>query len=173
MIASKIKLFVILNVMLFLIVGCNNGNKERAVNEFSIYLVKDLSTTEAISKRLDDLPLETIPVLTDKEIKTYNWTEHEFTMKEGISLEGKLEAKVPANGKPFVVVVGNERIYLGMFWSGYSSQFNPIDIPRITSLWIKRSDIDTYNINYLNNQDPRGDTKIFEALKGLGKIINY
>ncbi|AJS58544.1 hypothetical protein [Paenibacillus sp. IHBB 10380] len=170
--SSKIKLFVILNVILFLIVGCNNGNKERAVNEFSIYLVKDLSTTEAMSKKLDDLPLETIPVLTDKEIRTYNWTEHEFTMKEGISLEEKLEVKVPAGGKPFVVVVGNERIYLGTFWSHLSSQFLDLDIPRISSNWLKGSDNDMYKIRSGKIQDPRDDTKIFGALKGLGKVIN-
>jgi len=169
--SSVIKLFVILNVILFLIVGCNNGNKERAVIEFSIYLVKDLSITEAISKKLNDLPLETIPVLTDKEIRTYNWTEHEFTMKEGISLEEKLEGKVPASGKPFVVVVDNERIYLGSFWSAFSSQFNPIDIPRITSNWLKVSDIDMYKIYSGKIQDPRDATEIFEALKGLGKVI--
>jgi hypothetical protein len=171
--SSKIKLFVILNVILFLIVGCNNDNKERAVNEFSIYLVKDLSTTEAMSKKLDDLPLETIPVLTDKEFKTYNWTEHEFTMKEGISLEGKLEAKVPASGKPFVVVVGNERIYLGTFWSASSSQFLDLDIPMISSIWFKGYDNDMYKIRSGKIQDPRDDTKIFEALKGLGKVINF
>lgn len=173
MISSKIKLFVILNVMLFLTVGCNNGNKENAVNEFSIYLVKGLSTTEAMSKKLDDLPLETIPVLTDKEIKTYNWAEHEFTMMEGISLEGKLEGKVPASGTPFIVVVGNERIYIGSFWSYLSSQFNPLDIPRISSVWHKGSDNDMYKIQYGKNQDPRDDTKIFEAFKGLGKVINF
>ena len=82
----------------YLFVGCNNGNNESAVNEFSIYLVKDLSAAETMSKKLDDLPLETIPVLTDKEIRTYNWTEHEFTMKEGINLEEKLEGKVPRVG---------------------------------------------------------------------------
>ncbi|QGQ96415.1 hypothetical protein EHS13_16755 [Paenibacillus psychroresistens] len=169
MISSNIKLIVILNVMLLLIVGCND--KVRSVNEFSIYLVKDLSTTEAMSKKLDDLPLETIALLTDKEISTYNWTEHEFTMKEGISLEEKLEGKVPASGKPFVVVVGNERIYLGSFWSSFSSQFKPdIDIPRISSVWLKRSDNNMYKIQYGKNQDPRDDTKIFEALKGLGKV---
>ncbi|TFE25243.1 hypothetical protein [Cohnella luojiensis] len=160
--------------MLFLIVGCNNGNKENAVNEFSIHLVKDLSITEAMSKKLNDLPLETIPVLTDKEIRTYNWKEHEFTMKEGISLEEKLEGIIPGSGgKPFVVVVGIERIYLGSFWSNSSSQFYAFDIPRISSMWLKRSDNDIYKINHGKNQNPRGDTKIFEALKGLGKIINY
>jgi hypothetical protein len=148
----------------------NNELSESAVNEFSIYLVKDLSTTEAMSKKLDDLPLETIPVLTDKEIRTYNWTEHEFTMKEGISLEEKLEGKVPGIGKPFVVVVDNQRIYLGSFWSYLSSQFNP-DIPKISSGWLKGSDNDMYKIEYGKNPDPRDDTKIFEALKGLGKVI--
>jgi hypothetical protein len=171
MISSKIKLFVILIVMLFLIVGCNNGNKESVVNEFSIYLVKDLTTTEAMSKKLDDLPLEIIPLLTDKDIRTYNWTEHEFTMKDGISLEEKLEGKVPGSGKPFVVVVDNERIYLGSFWSYLSSLFNP-DIPTITSVWQKGSDNDMYKIQYGKHQDPRDDTKIFEALKGLGKVNN-
>lgn len=160
--------------MLCLNVGCNNGNKESAVNEFSIYLVKDLSSTDAMSKKLADLPLETIPVLTDKEIRTYNWTEHEFTMKEGISLEGKLEGKVPSSGRPFVVVVGEERIYLGSFWSSWSSQFPDIDIPKISSLWLKGSDTDMYKIQYGKNQDdPRDDTKILEALKGSGKVINF
>lgn len=91
-------------------------------------------------------------------------------MKEGISLEEKLEGKVPVSGKPFVVVVGNERIYLGSFWSYSSSLFNP-DIPRISSGWHKGSDNDMYKIHYGKNQDPRDDTKIFEALKGLGKVI--
>jgi len=170
--SSKIKLFVILKVMLLLIVGCNIDNNESVVNEFSIYLVKDLSTTEAMSKKLNDLPLETIPVLTDKEIRSYNWIEHEFIMKENISLEEELEGKVPENGKPFVVVVGNERIYLGSFWFSASSQFYALDIPRITSLWLKGSDIDRYKI-VGKNQDPRDDTKIFEALKGLKKVVNY
>ncbi|KGE16904.1 hypothetical protein [Paenibacillus wynnii] len=171
MISSKIKLFVIMNVMLFLMVGCNHGNKESAVDEFSLYLVSDLSTTEAMSKKLDDLPLEAIPVLTDKEIRTYNWTEHEFTMKEGISLEERLEGKVPASGKPFVIVVGNERIYLGSFWSYYSSIFNP-DIPKIPSMWDKRNGNNIYKIRYGKNQDPRVNAKILNALRGLGKVIN-
>ncbi|MBP1995066.1 hypothetical protein [Paenibacillus eucommiae] len=176
MISSKIKLLAIINVILLIIilnVGCNNGNKENAVNEFSIYLVKDLSVAETMSTKLDDLPLEDIPLLTDKEIRTYNWKEHEFTMMEGISLEEKLEGKVPASGKPFVVVAGNERIYTGSFWSYLSSQFNPLDIPRISSVWHKESDNDTYKIHYGKNKDPRDDTKIFEALQGLGKVINF
>ncbi len=69
--------------------------------------------------------------------------------------------------------MGNERINLGSFWSGYSSQFNPIDIPRITSNWLKGSDNDMYKIHAGKIQDPRNDTKIFEALKGSGKVINY
>jgi len=172
-ISFKSKLFITLNVMLFLIIGCSNGNKESAVKEFAIYIVKDLSTTEALSKKLDDLPLETTPVLTDKEIKTYNWTEHDFTMMEGISLEEKLEGKVPASGKPFVVVVGNERIYLGSFWSLLSSQFYDLDIPRISSNWLKRIDNNKYKIRSGKIQDPRDDTRIFKALKGLEKVVNY
>lgn len=124
-----------------------------------------------MSKKLEKLPLEAIPVLTDKEIRAYNWTEHEFTMIEGISLEEKLEGKVPGSGKPFVVMVGNERIYLGSFWFSLSSQFIS-DIPTISSGWFKGSELDVYKIQYGKNQDPRDDAKIFEVLKELGKVIH-
>jgi len=171
---SEIKSLVILSFLLFLIIGCNSSNEESDVNEFSIYLVKDLSTTDAMSKELNDLPLETIPVLTANEIRTYNWIEHEFTMKESISLEEKLEGNVPGSGKPFVVVVGNERIYLGSFWSNLSSLYSPdIDIPRISSNWLKGSDKEIYQIHSGKISDPRDDTKIFEVFKGLGKVVNF
>ncbi|MGO4696814.1 hypothetical protein AB4Z50_21270 [Paenibacillus sp. 2TAB26] len=171
---SAIKLFVSLNIMLFLIMGCNSSNEESDVNEFSIYLVKELSTTDAMSKELNDLSLETIPVLTANEIRTYNWIEHEFIMKESISLVEKLEGKVPASGKPFVVVVGNDRIYLGSFWSNLSSLYShDIDIPKISSNWLKGSDKEIYQIRYGKIPDTRDNTKIFEALKGMDKIINF
>ncbi|MCL6603172.1 MAG: hypothetical protein K6T94_09885 [Paenibacillus sp.] len=110
-------------------------------------------------------------MLTDKEIRTYNWTKHEFTIKEGISLEERLDGEVPGGGKPFVIVVDNERIYLGSFWSYVSSLFNP-DIPKIYSMWDKESENDRYKITYQKYQDPRVDTKIYTALKELGEIID-
>jgi hypothetical protein len=67
--------------------------------------------------------------------------------REGISLEEKLDGNV-------------------------SSNYNP-NITNITSFWSRGIDNDKYKIQYGKNWDPRDDTKIFEVLKGLGKIINY
>lgn len=158
-------------IITLLFVGCTNGQKVSTVKGFSIYLVKDLTTTQAMSKNLDDLPLESTPVLTDKEIRTYEWKEHKFTLTEGFNLEEKLEGKVSTSGKPFVVVVGSERIYLGSFWTPISSLYLP-EIPTIYSMWHKGTDKDSYKIQYENTKDPRTDNRIYESLKGLGKIID-
>ncbi|ANE46593.1 hypothetical protein SY83_10260 [Paenibacillus swuensis] len=171
---SKIKLYIILHIILLLFVACNQVDKEKVVEEdISIYFVKDLSTTEAMGKNLDDLPLENMPMLTDKNIKTYNWIRHEFTLSDGFSLEEELEGNVPLNGKPFVVVVNHRRIYLGAFWSPFSSLHIP-EIPVIYTLWQKGSNSKhSYKIVIGKNQeDPRSNEDIFKALKGLGKLTN-
>lgn len=172
MTSSKVRLFIILFVTLFLVFGCNKDNKVSTINNFSIFVVKDLTTTEAMSKNLDDLPLENIPVFTDKEIRIYNWKEHVFTLKEGFSLEEKLEGKVPTSGKPFVLVADSERVYLGSFWTPISSLYIP-GIPTIESIWFKGNEKDNYTIKYGNEQqDPRADVRIYESLKGLGKTTD-
>lgn len=169
---AKIRLFIILLITVFLFAGCKNDNDNEvsSVNDFAIFLVKDLTASEAMSKNLDDLPLETTPVLTDKEIKTYIWKEHVFKLKEGISLEEKV-GKVPLTGKPFVVVVKDQRIYLGSFWNPLSSLYFS-EIPTIYSMWDKESDKDTFSIRYGSKKDPRDDIRIYESLKNLRKITD-
>lgn len=170
MISSKIQLSIILIVTL-LLVGCNNGQKVSPVKNFAIYLVKDLTTTEAMGKNLADLLLESTPLLTDREIKTYEWNEHVFTLKDGFNLEEKLEGKVSLSGKPFVVVVGSQRIYLGSFWTPISSLYIPA-IPTIDSIWSKTINKDSYAIKCENKKDPRADKRIYESLKEAGKIVD-
>lgn len=170
MISFKSIIFIILLAILFLVLGCNKDNNDITVHDFSIYLVRNLSATEAMSKNLDELPLENLPILTDKEINIYNWEEHTFVLNEGFSLEEKLEGKVPLSGKPFVVVVDSERIYLGSFWTPISSLYIA-EIPKINSIWFKDNEKDSYTIGYGNKQnDPRDDIRIYESLKSLGKI---
>lgn len=170
MMSSKTRLYIILLITLFLVSGCNKDNRDITAHNFSIYLVQNLSATEAMSRKLDELPLENIPILTHKEIETYNWKEHTFSLKEGYSLEEKLEGKVPLSGKPFVVVTDGERIYMGSFWTLISSLYIP-GIPTISSIWFKGNKNDSYTIGYGDKEhDPRDDIRIYEALKGLGKI---
>ena len=175
------RLIARLSILLFvalLLVGCSssdsnsNNRTVNSVKDFSIYLIKDLTVTEAMGKNLNDLPLEEKPMLTDKEITKYNWKEHTFTLQESFSLEEKLEGKVSLSGRPFVVVVGSDRVYLGSFWNYFSSAYNPV-IPTISSSWFKSNNKDTYTISYITTKkDPRDDIRIYESLKGLGKIID-
>ncbi len=51
-----------------------------------------------------------------------------------------------------------------------SSLYVP-EIPTFNSIWFKGNDEDTYTIRYSSEQDLRDDKRIYEALKGLGKII--
>lgn len=97
---------------------------------FEIYLVRDLTTADAVKKRLNELPLEEKPVLVHCEIVEYNWANHEIKLINN-SLEKELSGKVPVSGKPFVVVANGERIYLGAFWTPLSSLSEP-GIPVIT-----------------------------------------
>ena len=170
MISSARRLFVMFCVVLMLVVGCSKGAGDSTEHSFAIYLVKGLTTTEAMDKVLAELPLEDAPLLTDKDIRTYNWRKHSFSLKDGFSLEEKLEGRVPMSGKPFVVVVDGERAYMGSFWTLVSSLYIP-EIPTINSIWFKDSENDTYTIRYgMDHQDPRENTKVYEVLKSLGKI---
>lgn len=156
--------------MLLLVLGCNKDGLDNAKHDFSIYLVNDLSTKEAMSKNIDKLSLETVPVLTNKEIERYDWKKHTIYTNDVFSLEQKLEGKIPLDGKPFVLVADGTRIYLGSFWNVLSSLYYP-DIPTINSVWSGEFDNNTYAIRYgLEQQDPRDDKRIYEALKSLGKL---
>jgi hypothetical protein len=170
LISNKVRLSIILFAMLLLVFGYTNNELDDTKHDFSIYLVKDLSTKEAMSKKIDDLPLESVPILTDKEIKTYKWKDHTFYIKDDFSLEQKLEGKVPLDGKPFVFVVDGTRIYLGSFWTPISSLYFP-DIPTINSVWSGKVDNSTYTIRYgFEKNDPREDKRIYEALKSMKKL---
>ncbi|QTL96658.1 hypothetical protein GM661_01050 [Iocasia frigidifontis] len=148
-------------------VGTGTDNNKHSL---SIYLVKDLSVEEAMSMNIDELPLETLPVLTDNEIEKYNWGEHTFYIKNGFNIEGKLEGKVPLNGRPFVFLIDGKRIYLGSFWNMLSS-LHWSNIPTINSVWSGEFTENKYHIAKANEQqDPREDKRIFETLKSLGKL---
>jgi hypothetical protein len=145
--------------------------KEQKQNQFAIYLVKDLKTVDAIKKDLKDLELEDKPILQSSQITEYNWYTHEFKLKDN-SLEKALNKKVPVWGKPFVVVVGTERIYTGAFWTPLSSVYLP-SIPTISSLWFPESDIRTYKIGYWGDNDKRGDLRIYASLKNQNILKEF
>ena len=169
---SRVKAFIIIILLLVsVLVGC--GIKETFSNKegVSIYLVKNMTVAQAMKTELKDIPLEQEPLFTNKEIKAYYWKQHTVYLKGDFSLEAKLEGQVPLSGKAFVLMVGDERVYLGSFWNMLSSLYNP-EIPTIYSGWFKESKTNNYRIQCNNAEDPRNDNRLYEALKNLGILID-
>lgn len=123
---------------------------------FAIVLVKGMSTFEAMNCKLEELQLDTNPLLTDEDVITYQPNQGELLLRHGL----KLADGVPVDGLPFVVIANNKRIYLGAFWTPVSSLRNP-NIP-LVSVMQPYDNIDKIHLY--------GDDVINNALKSVGKI---
>lgn len=104
--------------VLFFSVFCSSPyHPEYRGGRFSIYLLKDenIASQKAQKMDIDDLELADNPWITTEDIEYYDFSTHCIHLK-------KDAPPVQYNlTKPFVVVVGNKRIYLGHFLSLYSS----------------------------------------------------
>lgn len=165
-------LLALLGLML-IVSGCQGTTEDAKRNEQSdklaLFLVKDLKPYEANKVKLDKLSLENTPILTDSEIIEYSWETHEFKLSKDVLLE-RLKGSVPTSGKAFVLVVNEERIYLGAFWTPLSSLSTP-DIPIINSIWSSEDLDKSYKIDYFGNgSDLRKDDRIYEVLKKTAKL---
>ena len=171
-------------LLIFILAGCNhNSNNSNEIagssmksnkvsNHFAIVLVKRVQTGNAINSKIEDLQLETQPVLTDKDLMFYNWKEHELELRQDFDLNASLDY-VPLSGLPFVVIANDERVYLGAFWSPLSSSLS--SIPSITVLPMSSQNTMKIMAGYpdktINSQsDPRSNQLIYDALKSVGKI---
>ena len=164
---KKAALWIIISIAL-LMVGCRNASETGSDHNFSVFLVEGLHTAQAMGRDLNDLQLQSTPLLTQEDLLSYDWQEHTFILKD-FNLEERLEGKVPLNGLPFVVVADDERIYLGTFWNHLSS-LHLQDIPKIYSIWYAEIEKDTYTITNGGNKDPRNDQRIFESMVWLGLV---
>ncbi|MGC7871321.1 hypothetical protein ACPUYX_07275 [Desulfosporosinus sp. SYSU MS00001] len=179
---KMVPLFLLFFILI--LAGCieksNDPNKiavssmkyNKVANHFAIFLVKGEQAGNAMNTKLEELRLETQPVLTDKDLKVYKWKEHELELRKDFDLYEVLDY-VPLSGLPFVVVANDERVYLGAFWSPLSSQTS--SIPSVMVLPMSPQNtihiISGYPGKTTNSQsDPRGNQKIYDALKSVGKI---
>lgn len=129
-----IKLIFFMILITVSLVACNNNSVDK--NTLEIYLVSDeLPQSENID--INSLTLEKTPLLTLDDIQKYYWEKQVFITKEGLLLERLSEfdkVAVSVYGLPYVLVVNDERIYMGKLWSGLSSvwPYSPsitIDMP--------------------------------------------
>jgi hypothetical protein len=76
-----------------------------------------------------------------------------------------MSSHITGTGIPFVVIVGNERIYFGTFWSSYSS----IVLPQCAFIDVS---FNTCRIQLAKGAiDKRSDTRIYKSLKQSGVLI--
>ncbi|HUT24712.1 MAG TPA: M56 family metallopeptidase, partial [Sumerlaeia bacterium] len=80
--------------------------------------VTSMRAMEALD--LQSLALDPTPLLTDKDIVSYDWDRHLVRLKPGVR-ERMMPKKPELRGIPFVVVANGERVYLGAFWPPESS----------------------------------------------------
>lgn len=167
-------------IALFICINCSldDQKKESPQVRFAIYLLADttLVTDQVRSEPLHDLELTSTPLITVSDIHTFHWQTQEFIIYPAatnrvIELRANRQTSF---GIPIVFVAEGERIYLGAFWYAFSSLAPPVPYiellliePRLgmTELIIEKSWLP-------GADDPRFDTRIYEALKNAGILID-
>lgn len=163
----KYTLALITGLILFgIMISCNEDQPQDANLDVYLLIPDTLNAIEAIYLTLDSLVLEDEPILSLSEIETYDWSDHSFTVKQGAydRLENLGDAGVSTHGLPFVVMVDGERIYMGAFWTLYSSLIPLFPYIEVTPLRLQIQQWHDFN------PDPRFDPRIREVLNAAGVL---
>jgi len=167
---GRIFLFLMISTLLF---NCSNSTSPILKDsEFGIYLLKDttLSTSEAMNKSLESLQVQEKSLIDLNGIVAYDWSEHLITISSDAYENVKyIETKtMSTTGLPFVIIVDDKKIYLGIIFPLYSSSM-PEDLPHIYN-----APLNEFNIRRarLDSEDKRNDERIYSVLKKSGKLKN-
>lgn len=108
-------LFIVLTLTSCL--GDIDSYRNNSQGDISIYLVKEgqLSVHDSDAD-LNTLKLESNPWVKSSEIELYDWSSHTFFLRTE-------KEKAKYSGRHFVVVSGDERIFMGVFFPLYMSSF--------------------------------------------------
>jgi hypothetical protein len=115
------------------------------------------------------LVLASDPTIRTIDLSAYYWTSHSFVPLPTLDSVLKQMARLPGKtmGVPFVVTVGEERIYLGTFWWAYSSS-----LPTVPSIELITPGPYTIAAPPLSSEpDKRGDPRIRESLRDAGVLV--
>ncbi len=150
--------------------NCNlSDSKSDESGEFAIFLLADstISAVHAVTQLIDTLILEDQPLIAIEDVEQYKWSDHTLTLN---TENDRLKAMESSTGKslgiPFVITVGEERIYLGGFWYWYSSYMPSFPYTSVSSkgLYIEKGVSD-------GTKDVRNDDRIYQSLKAAGVLI--
>jgi hypothetical protein len=172
MLKSTWKLALCLLLVGLALSGCQAPKPAR----FAIYLVaSDLTAIQALKVGLFQLPLQSQPVLSSEDILSYTQDTHQIELTEAgyRRIQALFPTPVRVSGIPFVACVGDERIYLGAFWTPLSSLsfggvtiMQPMD-PNSRSIQIQ---LGYPGPDFAGQADPRSDPRILESLRAAGKL---
>ena len=170
----------IVSLSMFLVLinlfGCRESTESIEKQSFAIYLVQDKLKKEEIPDiKIENVKLAEFPIISDKDIITYNWKSQRIAITEQAAKKIPDHSSV-LEGIYFVTVVNNERCYLGAFWSIFSSLW-----PNFPTITVMPQEEDKKILRILNinsafdermeKEDTRKDIRIKECFKNLEKLI--
>ena len=151
--------------------ACTDSTSPGLYRELAIHTLQDTSLPASAvwSLPLDSLKLSSKPFLTLKDLTSYRWSTHEFTVTAGVDSQFSAlrSTRGHTGGIPFVVVVDGEKVYLGAFWYAYSSLMP--QVPYIDVI------LEPHRIGSAAGAQPavdkRSDPRIYQVLKSAGVLI--
>jgi hypothetical protein len=163
---------VLIIVCLMVISGCASRKSEG----FAIYLLdEDLTGTEFSTMDIDQVRLESVPLISSQDIVSYDINSHsiELTPEAYKRFQQTYPMPVEVSGIPFIVCVGSQRIYTGALWTPVSSI--SYDGVVIMEPWEANQTVIQITLGYpvlqvFTGSDPRADPRIIRALEQDNKL---
>lgn len=142
---------------------------------FGIYLTRlseeVIQTLEKTPIPLESVPLDPIPLISQKDIVEYDFSTHIMKLTPAaFDKVSKIKVASVSYGIPFVVVANGRKHYMGVFWSLLSSI--PTSFPHIPSPVVPELAAERYGINSVPILPPSRDVRvtIYMTLKELGLL---
>ena len=139
--------------------------------EFAIYAVTHkMAIDEILQTNLDNFDQMEKPIISVDDIVAYHKETHEIELSQS-GLARFNSAPGVIAGQPFVVCVGKERIYSGLFWSTAFSMSPPtINILLLHDGAAMGSTLNVSLGGLTNGADPRADARILRSFGHAGKL---
>ena len=154
-------------ITLLAFVGCAPGT----VGEFAIYEPTNAVTAADMDRlALNKIVLAGQPLISSADIVAYWQESHEIQLTPQ-AFQRMQRLRVPVSGAPFVVCVGRQPIYKGAIWTLLSSlSYDGVVILQPLSADTGIIKIQLGYVAAAKIADPRGDSRVMEALERAGKL---
>ena len=173
---------VILFLIFIILLGCSkiDNNLEISNHDFAIYLLKDpnlkisdILTFELVNQdslSLAEIELQQYPWLTENDIQMYDFSSHLLYLKHSKYdyLPEPVQLDVPSSwyNKPFMVVAGGLRRYVGIFRGFYAEDAWSVPVIDCSYNFLYPEDLLVISWQWFNHDDTdnRNDSVVMEAL---------